>query len=261
MQKVRLRRGCLTGLAATAVVLLAVTPASAAPGDGSAYGAQVNVTVLSVAANVGPLAPSNTNGPTSNAVVQAATPVGTIGAVTTSAVRDDATGAVDAKGEVAGADIGLAGLKLTASTIAAECHATQSGVSGTSTLANIAASLAGLPITIPVNPAPNTTIAIGTASALGLPAINVAKLVLNEQISNPDGSLTVNAIHLTLLGGALNPVGSGDLVLASATCGPAGLPIPMASGAGLWLGLGLLAVATSAVLVVRRRRGAITVTA
>ncbi len=94
------------------------------------------------------------------------------------------------------------------------------------------------------NPAPNTKI-----SLLGL-----ATITFNEQIQNADGSLTVNAVHITL--NAL--VGQGDVVLASATCGPAAPPVPLASGAGLWLGLGLLGLAAIPVggMVLRKRRAA-----
>jgi hypothetical protein len=96
---------------------------------------------------------------------------------------------------------------------------------------------------VPVNPAPNTTINLA-----------LAKVVFNEQISNPDGSLTVNAVHITL--NAL--VGTGDVILAQAKCGPAAPPVPMASGAGLWIGLGLLALMAIPVggVVVRKRRDA-----
>jgi hypothetical protein len=67
----------------------------------------------------------------------------------------------------------------------------------------------------------------------------------------------VNAFHLRLLGGkGLGFLGSGDVIISSVTCGPAALPIPMASGAGLWIGLGLLGAIALPVgrAVVRRRR-------
>jgi hypothetical protein len=82
----------------------------------------------------------------------------------------------------------------------------------------------------------------------------LAKIVFNEQITGGDGSLTVNAVHVYLNA----VVGSGDVVLAQAKCGPAAPPIPLASGVGLWLGLGLLVLAAiPAAFVVRKRRTAI----
>ena len=52
----------------------------------------------------------------------------------------------------------------------------------------------------------------------------------------------------------LGSIGTGDVIISSATCGPAGLPIPMASGAGLWIGLGLLGVVAAPVAFVALRR-------
>ncbi|MFI5606070.1 choice-of-anchor P family protein [Amycolatopsis sp. NPDC051903] len=90
---------------------------------------------------------------------------------------------------------------------------------------------------------------------VALGPVNVATLILNEQIHNPDGSLTVNAPHLKLLGGVVGALGSGDVILSSATCGPAAPPMPLASGTGLWVGLGVLAaVAVPVGLRFTRRR-------
>ena len=91
--------------------------------------------------------------------------------------------------------------------------------------------------TVPAAPAANTELKV----AIG--AVNVATIILNEQTKNPDGSLTVNAVHVKLAGDALGALGSGDVIVSSATCGPAAPPVPLASGAGLWLGLGLLGAA------------------
>ena len=86
--------------------------------------------------------------------------------------------------------------------------------------------------------------------------VKIAEVIFNEQIKNNDGSLTVNAIHVKLLQGVLGSIGTGDIIISSATCGPAGLPIPMASGAGLWIGLGLLGVVAAPVAFVALRRRA-----
>jgi len=140
--------------------------------------------------------------------------------------------------------LGTVGAKL----VAAKCVATQSGETGSATLTDAKLGSLG---TLAVNPAPNSTVDIK------LPVIgNVARLTLNEQIHNPDGSLTVNAVHLHLLGGhGVGALGDGDVIISSATCGPAGLPMPVASGAGLWIGLGLLgAIAVPVGIAARRRR-------
>jgi hypothetical protein len=138
--------------------------------------------------------------------------------------------------------------KVGAKVIAAKCVATQSGEHGEATLADATLGKLGA---LDANPRPDTSISIKIPGAG-----NVATLILNEQIHHKDGSLTVDALHLHLLGGGYaGALGSGDVIISSATCGPAGLPIPMASGAGLWIGLGLLgAVGLPAGATVLRRR-------
>jgi hypothetical protein len=235
------------------LALAGAAPASAAPGDGSAYGVNVDVKLLGQpAVKVGPLAAANTAGPTSNNLVNAnVAGILTAGAVTTSAVRDDNSGAVAAKAAIA--DVGLPVLQSALGTVSikaieAVCTATQQGVKGSSTLTDAKLGSIGA---VDANPAPNTQVKV----ALG--PVNVATLIRNEQIKNPDGSLTVNALHLKLLGGAVGTLGSGDVILSSATCGPAAPPMPLASGAGLWVGLGVLgAVAVPIGLRFSRRRSA-----
>jgi len=66
-------------------------------------------------------------------------------------------------------------------------------------------------VAVPANPAPNTTV-------LGHIHINNSqdnfRYVFNEQVTNPDGSLVVNAGHEYLLG----PTAVGDLILGHAVC-------------------------------------------
>ena len=71
---------------------------------------------------------------------------------------------------------------------------------------------------IPTNPAPNYTRS-GTIDHVG----DSYRIVFNEQVVNADGSKTVNAAHMYLLG----PTAVGDLVVGSSTCGPLTIgPIP-----------------------------------
>jgi hypothetical protein len=236
------RRGVAIGVAVAASLLLGALPASAAPGDGSAYGAKVSVTLLGAAAvNVGPLAPSNTAGPTQATVASVnAAGLVTSGVVTSQAVLNEETGAVHAQADIANVGINLAALDGTIGAVNATCDATQAGKTGSSTLANV--NIPG--VTVTANPAPNTKITLA----------GLATITFNEQIQNADGSLTVNAVHIAL--NAL--IGSGDVILAQAKCGPAAPPVPLASGAGLWLGLGLLGLAAIPIggMVLRKRRAA-----
>jgi hypothetical protein len=103
-----------------------------------------------------------------------------------------------------------------------------------------------------------TTLAPGTIPAndafLTIPL--VATVTLNQQVAGPiTGSESVNAINISLLGGALE-----EINVASSTCGPYTADTPVASGKGLVLGLGLLGsvgVGYGAVYTRRRRSAAL----
>jgi len=241
------RRGGLMGLIAATCLVVGAVPASAAPGDGSATGVTVSLTLLGIGPiTAGPFAAASTDGPTEDSLVSAAVPgVASVGVITTSAMRNESTGQVDSRAATADVTVGVLGPTntITAELIEATCTATQEGVSGTSTLVGVDLGSLG---DVDADPAPNTVIDLGS----------IASVTFNEQISNPDGSLTVNAVHIRLLGGTLSSIGTGDVVVSQARCGPAALPIPMASGAGLWISLGLIgmAVVPVAVVVTRRRQ-------
>ncbi len=250
------RRGGILAAVVACTVLLEAGAAMAAAGDGSAYGVDVDVTLVgSPAVHIGPLAASNTNGPTTNTLATVTAPgILTTGVITTSATRDTTTGAVTAKASTANVGLPLLNIPLgtvKAQAIEADCTATQQGVTGSSTFLNATLGSLGA---VAATPAPNTTLAVNVAT------VHIATIILNEQIHNPDGSLTVNALHVKLLGGVLGSLGSGDVIVSSVTCGPAGLPVPLASGAGMWIAFGLLgAFAVPVGVGVVRRRSATSV--
>ncbi|HEX4705114.1 MAG TPA: Ig-like domain-containing protein [Pseudonocardiaceae bacterium] len=111
-----------------------------------------------------------------------------------------APGTSTATATVANTTIGIPGLPvITATAIKATSTTTCSGSSGATTIANL--TIGGIPVNL--NVGPNTTINVA----------GLAKLVINEQVPVPgaDKGLTVNALHLTGLGGAI------DVVVSSAT--------------------------------------------
>ncbi|MDQ3570184.1 MAG: hypothetical protein M3396_06090 [Actinomycetota bacterium] len=63
---------------------------------------------------------------------------------------------------------------------------------------------------VPADPAPNTERS-GTVENVG----DRYRIVFNEQIPNPDGSITVNGAHMYLLG----PIATGELIIAQSVCG------------------------------------------
>jgi hypothetical protein len=242
----------LAGVIAIAALLVGAAPASAAPGDASAYGARLNVTLLgNPAVNAEPFAAANANGPTQNTFAGVdLTGILKTGVINASASRDDKSGGVYSRASTADVRVDLLSKvtgKISAELVEAECTATQKGLSGKSKLAGVNLGKLGQ---VNADPAPNTVLDVQLAG------IKIAEVIFNEQYKNDDGSLTVNAIHIKLLQGVLGSIGTGDVIISSATCGPAGLPIPMASGAGLWIGLGLLGVVAAPVAFVALRRRA-----
>ncbi|GAA5198582.1 choice-of-anchor P family protein [Rugosimonospora acidiphila] len=233
-------RALLTGVASLLMLVVVADPAAAAPGPASSYGALVNVTVAGIGVNVGPT-PVSTVGSSPNNIASLNIPgVLSTGVITTSATMDNTTGDLASEASIAGLNLGLA-TTLTADAITADCTATSSGITGTTTLVN--AFLAGSQLA--VNPSANTVINV-------TPLITVT---LNEQVNNPDGSLTVNAIHIHLT----LPLSSGDIYLSSASCGPWEAPVPMASGPGLKLGLGMVGLYGVGLIGLWRRRAHLTV--
>lgn len=248
----RVWRGSLVGLVAATAMVAGAVSASAAPGDGSAYGVRVDVDLLGrPAVELGPLAAASTDGPTEDTFAAVNLPgVLTTGVINTSASRDDSTGHVAARASTADVDLAVfrPANPVTAELVEATCEATQAGNTGSTNLVGVQLGSLG---DIAADPAPNTVVNVR------LGAVHIASITFNEQIANDDGSLTVNAIHVRLLGARLGSLGSGDVIISSATCGPAAPPIPMASGLGLWLSVGVLGVvAVTAATVVLRRRAA-----
>ena len=107
----------------------------------------------------------------------------------------------------------------TASNVASRCTASEAGVSGSTTITSGTLQTSeGNPdvegdettVNIPTNPAPNTTYN-GQIESVG----DSYRYVFNEQIRNPDGSITVNAAHQYFLG----PTAVGDLIIGQSVCG------------------------------------------
>ncbi len=133
------------------------------------------------------------------------------------------------------------GLVLNAGAITAECTASSTGEpAGRARIADGAVTLAGLPLlTLAADPAPNNVVGLA----------NILDITLNGQVVNDDGSITVTALAVNLLGGGLLEVGV-------VTCGPnqvAGA-IPVVPAAGLPIAGGILLAAGGAALVLHRRQ-------
>lgn len=170
--------------------------------------------------------------------------VGTVstGAVAVEVEQKTAVGTESARASVDSLNAALLGVGFTAGSVRAECTAVAGQpTTGSTTLAD--AKVLGT--TLDSSPAAGTTF-------LFPPLLPLVEVRLNEQIPNADGSLTVHGLRVRALSG------DGDVILSSATCGPATLDAPsdapLASGAGLYLALGLAAAGGGAMLLRRRRR-------
>ena len=108
--------------------------------------------------------------------------------------------------------------QLTATKISSTCSASASGASGSATLtgaklvtslgANLDSDADDVVVQLPANPAPNTSFN-GKIENVG----DTFRVVVNEQVAS-SGSITVNAVHLFLLG----PTAVGDLIIGQSRC-------------------------------------------
>ncbi|WP_406642572.1 choice-of-anchor P family protein [Amycolatopsis sp. WGS_07] len=216
-----LLRGRTVAVAVPALALLAAAVAPPAFADapaGSAYGASASVSLLpgvlgdkGITVDTGKIAPSSTAGPESAEVVNVPLKgLVTAKAISSSAKQDGSNGPVDAKASIVDAALPvlapLAGSTPKARVISSECKSTPDGITASSELAGLDLGKIGK---IPVSTKPNQKLGID----------GVVQVIVNEQVKHSDGSLTVNALHIKLLGGDVTgALGKGDIVLASATC-------------------------------------------
>lgn len=226
------RAAATIGLAAGIAVVAAASPAYAAAGDTSSTGLKCGGLVT-----CGPFAKSAfPGGPTSNSLVSA----NVAGLVTTGLINTTAhAGGATASTNTVNAT--LSGLtSLTATTVSSQCtiNPTTGGVSGSSSIVNgVITTTLVPPITLATAPAPNTTVTVVDPA--------VASVVLNKQTTAADGTLTVDAIFITL-------ANLQTITISESTCTPQSAAIPAASGNGLLIGGGLLGLLGVAVVAKRR---------
>lgn len=197
---------------------------------GSAYGVSANITLFGGAQTVAPtptitLPPGGTNSAPSGSVKFGPATLFTSGQITVSSQGSVSGGSVTSSSTVNNITSD-AGEIITAASAASTCTASGTGVSGSTTITSgvlqtdSGDDAAGdvHPATtapIPTNPAPNTSMD-GHIHVNG--TTDTFTVVFNEQVTNADGSLTVNAIHEKLHG----PTAIGDLIVGQSVCGVTG---------------------------------------
>lgn len=234
-----LGRTFAVSVAAVSTLLMGMTSTTHARSTTvNAFGAQIS---LPLGITFGPAPVANLGNPTASL---ASLSVGTVstGVIGVEVEQNTTVGTEAARASVDGLSATLLGVAFSAGAIQSECTATTGlPTTGSTTLSD--AQVLGT--SLPSNPAPNTVLQFP-------PVLPLIEVRLNEQITNPNGSLSVNGMHVRALSGV------GDIVLSSSTCGPATLDppneVPLASGAGLYLALGLVAAGGGTLLMRRRRQ-------
>jgi IPT/TIG domain len=215
----------LTCLLVAALAIELLTPlgmraahAAGNDSDSSSYGIGATVMVAALPVTLGrqPAAAYPAGPPTATRASLGVNPVASTGVLSAAASGDQILDTSAASAGVDGLD--LLGSFLTADTIGSSC-ASGGALTGTATLANAKAggtARLGAAIDLPVKPAPNYTVAIKNVRNE-----NVATIVLNEQTAstaNGIRSISVNAVHVVLLGGALGSVARGNVVIGHSQC-------------------------------------------
>jgi hypothetical protein len=199
---------------------------------GSAFGyAARNITIFNGAQpDTGPapvvtLASDASNSPQSANVASGLVKYGPAFLFTSGAITVNTSGKTGAGGTVTSStdiqNVNTSGQEvLTAASLSSTCSASTSATSGSTTVSggklttsegsNLDSDADDTVVQIPDNPAPNTSYQ-GTIETVG----DTFRYVFNEQVRNPDGSITVNAAHQYLLG----PTAVGEVILGQSRCG------------------------------------------
>lgn len=248
MERVTMLRRTRAGLgvALAGLCTLALAPALAQADvtavSGGAYGYSLNVSLFGTAQpQVGPtpsvvlpaggsVVPVTANATTGSATAGAATFFSSGPIAVSTQGTPGPTGSVTSSTSLQA--VGTSGDEpFTATSISSTCTAAAAGASASTTIAGgmlvtdngqdlnadgdytDASEHAPVVVAVPANPAPNTVISGHTH--LSITSTDFFSYVFNEQIVNPDGSITVNAAHEYLLG----PTAVGDVIVGQSVCG------------------------------------------
>jgi hypothetical protein len=219
-------------------VIMATAGPAAAAGPNTSDGAAATGLIT-----LAPVAPASFPG-TSPATVASVNVAGLL----TAGVVTDTADATDASSTIANVDATLsavAAVRATAVTSSCTFDTNTGTVTGTSGITRGRVTLVGLAnIALDANAAPNTTVSVP----------GIATITLNRQTIAPDGTLTVDAIYVDLLGD------TQTITIGTSTCNAASVaPVPVLPGMSLPIGLGALGVlglGGVGFVVARRRRTA-----
>ncbi|MGI9088163.1 MAG: hypothetical protein ACR2HH_10565 [Chthoniobacterales bacterium] len=219
-------------------------PAAASPVTsvkGSAYGSFANISLFGGPNETRGPAPSVTlppaggsisaSAPTSYAQFAPAT-IFSSGPVTVTTQGSTGMGSVTSSANIQ--NVNTSGVEVfTADNVSSTCSAFGNGISGSATITNGTLQIDNgddatgdqhfpVFVTVPTNPAPNSAPISGHIHVNG--SLDYFTYRFNEQVVNPDGSLTIYAAHQRLIG----PTAVGDLYIGKVVCG-LGTPLRITS--------------------------------
>jgi hypothetical protein len=241
----RTRRRLAAGAAVLGGLMCAAAPAQAALTSPQADAFVVSANAFGTFAAVAPTPHSTyTPGGTVTAVGLNVGPFATNATLTATTGGDPSTGNSSASATVDNLSVNLLVASLAVTGVNSTCSATPSGATGNGTIAtgSVTSPLGVTLATLSANAQPNTMV--------NIPAIG--SVVLNEQSTDGNGVLTVNAVHIKVL----PTLNAADVVIGHAQCGgaPPVQPTPMVS-APIAAGTAAMAV-TGGVVYLRRRNRA-----
>ncbi|MFD4657195.1 choice-of-anchor P family protein [Kitasatospora sp. NPDC058444] len=240
--RTRTRNRVLAGTALAVGVLSVASPAHAALPAPTADAYVVSTQALGGMVAVAP-SPESTypSGGTRTLIGLNVGPVATNSTLTATTAGNPADGTASASATVdkLGLDLGVASVSLTG--VNSTCTATPTGATGSGLIAGGSVTVGLLPVNLQANAPANTKVDIPL----------VGSIVLNEQTTDANGVLTVNAVHITLLP-SLN---GANLVIGHAECGGAepAAAVPMINPSVAGMGGGAVLAGVLATVYVRRR--------
>jgi hypothetical protein len=239
----RSRRWLAAGAAVLGGLLCAATPAQAALTSPQAQAYVVSANAFGSFLAVAPT-PLSTYPPGGTQTLLGLTvgPFATSSTLTSTTAGNPTTGTASASATVEQLGVNLGPLLSASLTgVSATCDATPAGATGNGIITAGSIDLGGLvPISLPL------TASAGKNTVLGIPGI--VTVTLNEQSTDTNGVLMVNAVHIKVLSG-----NGADIIVGHAECGgaPPVQATPMISPA---VGTGAVAMAAIGGVVYLRRR-------
>ena len=237
------RTRVLAGAALAAGLFCSTAPAFAALTSPEATAYVVSADALNGAAAVPPQ-PLSTYPPggTQSLANLTVGPFATDSALTATTAGNPTTGTSSASATVDQLGLTLGpGLTGSLTGVDATCSADPSGATGNAVIASGTVTVLGIPTTLQANAPKNTSV---TIAGLG-------DLTLNEQSTDANGVLTVNAVHLVLL----PTLGGANVIIGHVECGgaPAAATVPMINTQVGVIGGSLAAAAVLGTVYLRRR--------